>query len=109
MTRYKINIEYDGTNLVGWQKQKNGLSVQEILENSLYKLSGEKKIAIVPPSKDIQKVGEKSSRACAPTKRKHQPITLPRQSKLLKKLTTELVFILEPYDPVKSQRFKLIN
>ena len=43
MTRYKINIEYDGTNLVGWQKQKNGLSVQEILENSLNKLSGEKK------------------------------------------------------------------
>ena len=43
MTRYKINIEYDGINLVGWQKQKNGLSVQEILENSLYKLSGEKK------------------------------------------------------------------
>ena len=42
MTRYKINIEYDGTNLVGWQKQKNGLSIQEILENSLYKLSGEK-------------------------------------------------------------------
>jgi len=42
MTRYKINIEYDGTNLVGWQKQKNGISIQEILENSLFKLSGEK-------------------------------------------------------------------
>ena len=42
MSRYKINIEYDGTNLVGWQKQKNGISIQEILENSLYKLSGEK-------------------------------------------------------------------
>ena len=41
MTRYKINIEYDGTNLVGWQKQKNGLSVQEILEKSLFKLAGE--------------------------------------------------------------------
>ena len=43
MERYKINIEYDGTNLVGWQKQKNGLSIQEILENSLHKLSGERK------------------------------------------------------------------
>ena len=43
MERYKINIEYDGTSLVGWQKQKNGLSVQEILENSLHKLSGERK------------------------------------------------------------------
>ena len=44
MARYKINIEYDGTNLVGWQKQKNGISVQEILENTLFKLTGEKKI-----------------------------------------------------------------
>ena len=42
MARYKINIEYDGTNLVGWQKQKNGISIQEIIENSLYKLTGEK-------------------------------------------------------------------
>ena len=44
MSRFKINIEYDGTNLVGWQKQKNGLSVQEILENSLLKLTNEKNI-----------------------------------------------------------------
>jgi len=44
MARYKINIEYDGTSLVGWQKQKNGVSVQEILENALFKLTGEKKI-----------------------------------------------------------------
>ena len=44
MARYKINIEYDGTNLVGWQKQKNGISIQEILENALFKLTGEKKI-----------------------------------------------------------------
>ena len=44
MERYKIHIEYEGTNLVGWQKQKNGISVQEILENALFKLTGEKKI-----------------------------------------------------------------
>ena len=36
MTRYKITIEYDGTNLVGWQKQVEGPSVQEHLENALY-------------------------------------------------------------------------
>ena len=42
MARYKINIEYDGTNLVGWQKQKNGISIQELIENAIFKLSGEK-------------------------------------------------------------------
>ena len=43
MARYKIHVEYEGTNLVGWQRQKNGISVQEILENALFKLTGEKK------------------------------------------------------------------
>jgi len=38
MKRYKILIEYDGTPFVGWQKQENGLSVQECLENSIFKL-----------------------------------------------------------------------
>ncbi|MDD4839683.1 MAG: tRNA pseudouridine synthase A [Clostridia bacterium] len=35
MTRFKLTIEYDGTNYVGWQKQLNGLSIQECLENAL--------------------------------------------------------------------------
>jgi len=32
---YQIIIEYDGTNFVGWQYQKNGISVQEVLEKKL--------------------------------------------------------------------------
>ena len=39
MTRYKLNIEYDGTNLVGWQKQKNATTVQEILDRALLKIT----------------------------------------------------------------------
>jgi len=42
--RFAITIEYDGSNLVGWQRQTNGLSIQEILEKALFKLTGEKKI-----------------------------------------------------------------
>ena len=34
---YLIKIEYDGTNFVGWQFQKNGKSVQETIENALGK------------------------------------------------------------------------
>ena len=33
--RYKITLEYDGTDLVGWQKQKDGASVQEFLERAI--------------------------------------------------------------------------
>ena len=35
MQRYKIKIEYDGTPFVGWQFQKNGLSIQEILQKAI--------------------------------------------------------------------------
>jgi tRNA pseudouridine38-40 synthase len=41
MPRYKLTIEYDGTGLVGWQRQANGLSVQEAIETALTKFSGE--------------------------------------------------------------------
>ncbi len=32
MPRYKLTIEYDGTNFVGWQSQADGGSVQDVLE-----------------------------------------------------------------------------
>jgi tRNA pseudouridine38-40 synthase len=42
MQRYKIKIEYDGTPFVGWQFQKNGLSVQEVLQTAIFNFSKEK-------------------------------------------------------------------
>ncbi|MGA3302860.1 MAG: tRNA pseudouridine(38-40) synthase TruA [Methylovirgula sp.] len=34
MPRYKLTIEYDGRPFVGWQRQANGLSVQEAIETA---------------------------------------------------------------------------
>jgi tRNA pseudouridine38-40 synthase len=42
MAIYQIIIEYDGTNFVGWQIQKNGLSVQEAVQNILIKMLKQK-------------------------------------------------------------------
>ncbi len=42
MQRYKLKIEYDGTLFVGWQFQKNGLSIQEVLQKAIFNLSKEK-------------------------------------------------------------------
>ena len=41
MQRYKIIIEYDGTPFVGWQFQKNGQSVQEVLQKAIFDFSKE--------------------------------------------------------------------
>ena len=40
--RIKLTVEYDGTRYAGWQRQKNGLSIQEVLEDAFEKASGEK-------------------------------------------------------------------
>ena len=42
MNRYKIRIEYDGTPFVGWQFQKNGLSIQQVLQDAIFNLSQER-------------------------------------------------------------------
>ena len=46
MFNYLMRIEYDGTKFVGWQYQKNGRSIQEKIEKSLYKIF-KKKIRII--------------------------------------------------------------
>lgn len=41
--RCKLTIEYDGTDLLGWQRQPDGPSAQQYLEDILDKLNGEHK------------------------------------------------------------------
>jgi tRNA pseudouridine38-40 synthase len=40
LPRYKLTLEYDGTGFVGWQKQSNGLAIQEVIETALAKING---------------------------------------------------------------------
>ncbi|WP_092425353.1 tRNA pseudouridine(38-40) synthase TruA [Devosia crocina] len=44
MPRYKIVLEYDGTPFCGWQRQADRMSVQQALEESIYRFSGEKAV-----------------------------------------------------------------
>ena len=39
---YQIIIEYNGTNFVGWQIQKNGLSIQEAIQTAINKALNQK-------------------------------------------------------------------
>ncbi len=42
MPRYKLTLEYDGRGFVGWQRQDNGPSVQQALEDAIEAFSGER-------------------------------------------------------------------
>jgi len=44
MPRYKLTIEYDGTPFAGWQRQANGRSVQEAIEDAVAAFAGEQVI-----------------------------------------------------------------
>ncbi|MCL1891863.1 MAG: tRNA pseudouridine(38-40) synthase TruA [Alphaproteobacteria bacterium] len=37
MTRYKLTLEYDGTDLIGWQENAQGPSVQSLLQDAVFK------------------------------------------------------------------------
>ena len=41
MTRFKLVLEYDGGPFVGWQRQENGPSVQQALEEAVFGFCGE--------------------------------------------------------------------
>lgn len=41
MPRYRATIEYHGERLVGWQRQTNGDSVQQHIEDAIFKFCGE--------------------------------------------------------------------
>lgn len=47
MTRYKFELSYNGKPYFGWQRQPNQISVQEEIENALYKLNHNREIPIV--------------------------------------------------------------
>ncbi len=46
MKRIKLTIAYDGTNYCGWQVQPNGITVEEVLNKALQKLTGEEILVI---------------------------------------------------------------
>ena len=41
MTRWRLTVEFDGGPFMGWQRQDHGPSVQETLEQALFRMTGE--------------------------------------------------------------------
>lgn len=47
MTRYFIQLQYDGTHFAGWQIQPNAETIQETIEKALFKLNSNQKVNLV--------------------------------------------------------------
>lgn len=45
MTRWKLTLEYDGTAFLGWQRQAQGMTVQQALEEAAERFCGERPVA----------------------------------------------------------------
>jgi tRNA pseudouridine38-40 synthase len=41
MTRWKLTLEYDGAAFHGWQRQDRDISVQQVVEEAIFKMTGE--------------------------------------------------------------------
>lgn len=50
MRRVRLIVAYDGTNYCGWQIQPNGITVEEVLNKAICKVTGEK-IAVIGASR----------------------------------------------------------
>ena len=46
MTRWRLSIEFDGGPFMGWQRQDHGPSVQQTLEEALFRMTGENVIVV---------------------------------------------------------------
>ncbi|KAA8390009.1 tRNA pseudouridine(38-40) synthase TruA [Acetobacter tropicalis] len=45
--RWAVKLEYDGTGLVGWQRQTSGLSVQALLEEAATRMAGGRRVTSI--------------------------------------------------------------
>jgi len=46
MRNFKMTVEYDGSAYCGWQRQENGISIQQVLEEAIKKITGQK-VAVI--------------------------------------------------------------
>ena len=54
MRRIKLTVAYDGTNYCGWQVQPNGITIEEVLNKAICRLTGE----------EIQVIGASRTDSC---------------------------------------------
>lgn len=100
MRNIRLLIEYEGTRYSGWQTQENAMSIQEIIEDAIYQVTGEKARVIASGRTDggVHALGQVANfftnERVIPGKNFKHPINskLPPDIKILKSEDAELEF-----------------
>ena len=73
MRRIHLIIEYDGSAYAGWQRQANALAVQQVIEEKLTKLTGERIVVHGASRTDagVHALGQSAHFACRGVKSQH--------------------------------------
>ncbi|SEQ00167.1 tRNA pseudouridine38-40 synthase [Lachnospiraceae bacterium RM5] len=114
--RVKLIIAYDGTNYVGWQKQINGIAVEEILNKELTRLLGEE-IEVIGASRTDSGVHALGNVAVFDTVSKIPPEKmsfalnqrLPNDIRIQESKEVSLDFHPRYQDTIKTYEYKILN
>ena len=106
--KIKLTLTYDGTSYCGWQRQKNGISVQETVENAVFNLTGEK-VSVTGSGRTDAGVHAKGQVACLDVKTSIPPEKFYRALNLclppdIKAVKSELAD--DDFHPVRSAKRK---
>lgn len=115
MTTFKLTLAYDGTDLVGWQRQARGRSVQALLEDALSPIEGAPVTVIGAGRTDagVHALGQVASvclthRLDAPALRRALNATLPPDVRVLAVETAQDGFNARYAAHSKSYRYHII-
>lgn len=78
MRTLKLTIAYDGTRYVGWQRQENGLSVQQVIEEALQPMCGDLAAVLNGSSRTDAGVHAAAQVASVRVEFAHSPTTVRR-------------------------------
>lgn len=116
MKRIKLTIAYDGTDYVGWQIQKNGIAIEQVINEHLSKLLGED-IKIIGCSRTDSGVHARGNVAVFDTETRIAPDkisyalnqSLPDDIKIVRSEETAPDFHPRHADCIKTYEYSILN
>ncbi len=111
MTRYKLTIEYKGTDFSGWQRQVGVPSVQATIEEAVEKFSGQAVRLHVAGRTDagVHALGQVAHMECAPFTRDMSPFDIMKAINAHLRPYTVSIVALEMVPESFHARFSAVN